>query len=63
MEELKAKVKSSSQQLKKASGMVNKFAALSAKGKCSDEDWSSAIDNWIDTVDQCFEILIQTKEI
>ena len=63
MEELQTQIKLASLKLKKATGMVNKFGNLSAKGKCSDQDWEKAIDDWGETVDECFEILIEIKSI
>lgn len=62
MEELKAEVKVSSLKLKKTTGMINKFAALSSKGKCSDQEWFTAIDNWIEALEESCEALIKVKE-
>ncbi len=47
--------------LKKAGGVVNKCAALSVKGKCSDEEWEKSIDEWIEAITESLFIITLVK--
>lgn len=52
------KIKELNTRLKKATGQVNKYAALSVKGKCTDEDWERCLEEWVDAADECFVFLL-----
>ena len=48
--------------INKTFGQVNKFAALSAKGKCSEEEWNKAIDSLENFFDEVFDFMIDVRE-
>lgn len=48
--------------LKKSVGQINKYAAMSTRGKCTNDQWISAIDDFKNLLDEYLNLMSDMKE-